>query len=145
MSQNFSLPREGIFSVGNLYSSLHLFGNQLKAFGRNKFTQAMYRYKIGCRVCCKKKTVFRRFVQGNKTLLFRGCYCAQKQRKRWSTKPMKTVGQVGLSSLFSCCQFHKYFDSKFTCMTKMLLFVHVQQGIKAPQMQLGQVQMPYFT
>ena len=113
--QKFFSPRKGIFSARNVRSSLRLFGNQLKALGRNKCMQAMYRYKIGCRVCAKKKkNGVRPFVKTNKNLLFRGCYCAEKQRKRRSTKPMNSVGQVGLSSLFSCCQFHKYFKSTFT-------------------------------
>ena len=50
----------------------------------------------------------------------------KKQRKHRSTKPMNSVGQVGLSSLFSCCQFHKYFKSTVS---------YVQKGIKTLQMQ----------
>ena len=58
-SQNFSSPWEGLFSVRSLRGSLRLLGKKLKALGRNESVQAMYRYKIGCRVCGKKKTVFR--------------------------------------------------------------------------------------
>ena len=140
-SQNFSPPCEGLFSVRSLRGSLRLLANKLKALRRNESVQPMYRYNIGCRVCGKKNGVSP-FVKKTKIFCVEAAIVPKNEENAQSTKRMiKTVGQVGLSSLFVCCQFHKYFESKFTCMTEMLLFVYVQQEIKALQMQLELLQL----
>ena len=95
--------------------TLRLLGNKLKALGRNESFQAMYRYKTSCRICSKKKNGVSPFVKSNGNLLCRGSYCVEKRAGR-----------------FEFCIFIDILR-KFTCMTEVLLFLYVQQEIKALQ------------
>ena len=81
-SQKFSPPCEGFFSVRRLRASFRLLRKKDKEQGTEiKARKRCTAIKLAV-VFAAKKNGISRFVKRKENLLCRGCYCAQKRRKR---------------------------------------------------------------